>query len=85
MQERKTLKLNEASSGWQRQQNQSLEITMSNDKKHDNKTPAADPKKLPLPATEQVEEIAETDLDGVAGGWCTVTTGACGSTAPRGS
>lgn len=55
---------------------------MSNEiKKDDAKVPAQQPKQ-PLPATQEIEEVAETDLDGVAGGWCVLTCGgSCGKTA----
>ena len=90
MQERKTLKLNEASSGWLPPTHHSVENIMSNEnkKRNDEKTSATDPKKLPLPAMEQIEEISETDLDGVAGGCATTYTGGgggCGGTTSRNS
>jgi hypothetical protein len=52
---------------------------MSNDKKNtDHKAPAIQPTKAPSPVALPVEEVAEADLDNLAGGamkWCTVSCG----------
>ena len=53
---------------------------MSHDSKsNDEKNPATETKKQPLPAIES-EQVTDSDLDEVAGGmaaWCTVT--GCGA------
>ncbi len=52
---------------------------MSNEKKsNEQKAPAIQPTKAPIPGAPGVEEVAETDLDNLAGGakaWCTLTCG----------